>query len=60
MGVADDGVGGVDLPAAIFFRAEQRGEAGVGIEARRAEPVDRAIKPDERACVRIADKSVIL
>ena len=41
--------GGRELPAAMVGRAEQRGEAGGGIEARKAQPVDRAIAADQRA-----------
>ena len=39
---------GREQPAAVLGRAEERGEAGAGVEAREAEPVDRAVAADER------------
>ena len=36
-----------DQPAPVLGRAEQRGEAGVRIEVRQAEPVDRPVTPDQ-------------
>ena len=41
-------------------RAEQRGEAGAGVEAREAEPVDRAVAADERRGLAVADQRVVL
>jgi hypothetical protein len=62
IGVADTGrgIGGADLPAPVFLRAQESGKTGVGIEARRAEPVDGTVNPDKGAGMSVADKSVIL
>src|SRR5690606_7947726 len=49
-----------DLPAAVVQRAEQGGEAGARIEMRHAQPVDRAVPPDERAGEGVADERVVL
>ncbi len=50
---------GADLPVAVFCRAQQRCEAGVGIEARRAQPIDGAVHSHQGAAVGVADKSVV-
>ena len=39
--------------------AEQRREAGRGVEARQAEPVDRAVAADQRSRLRVADDGVV-
>ena len=49
-----------DAPVAVALVAEQRGEAGVGIEARQAQPVDRAVAGDQRAGQHVADEPVVL
>jgi hypothetical protein len=36
-----------DQPAAVMAVAEQRCETGIGVEARQAQPVDRAVAPDQ-------------
>ena len=43
----------------MLVGAEQRGEAGVGIEGRPAQPVDRAVAADQRRGLAIADQPVI-
>ena len=40
--------------------AEQRGEAGAGVEARPAQPVDRAVAADQRGGLAVADQRVVL
>ena len=40
--------------------AEQRGEAGAGVEAREAAPVDRPVAADERRRLQIAEERVVL
>ena len=47
------------MPAAMFAAAEQRGEAGGGVEARPAEPVDRSVAPDQRRGLAVADERVV-
>ena len=49
-----------EQPAAVLIVAEQRGEAGARVEAREAEPVDRAVPPDERRGLQVADQAVVL
>ena len=49
-----------DQPSAILRRAEQRREAGRRVEARQAEPVDRAVAADQSRRHQIADQTVIL
>ena len=46
-------------PAAVVGRAEQGGEAGAGVEARPAEPVDRTVEGDERGRVAVADQRIV-
>ena len=48
-----------DAPAAVLRRADQRGEAGTGIEARQAEPVDRAVLGDEGCAFAVPDHGVV-
>ena len=45
---------------AVVVRAEQGGEAGTGVEAREAEPVDRALPADQRRGLQVADERVVL
>ena len=44
----------------LLLVAEQRGEARAGVEAREAEPVDRAVAADERRGLQVADQAVVL
>jgi len=44
----------------MFGIAEQGGEAGVGVEARPAEPVDGTVAPDQRRGLAVADEGIIL
>jgi len=53
-------VDGRDLPASVLGRAEQRGEAGAAVEARPAQPVDRAVAADQRRRLAVANERVIL
>ena len=48
------------LPVAVIGGAEDRGEAGGGVEARQAQPVDRAVLADERGGVAVAQQGVVL
>src|SRR4051794_27679610 len=41
------------------MRSEQRGEAGIGVERGPAQPVDRAVAPDQSRGLAIADQTVI-
>jgi len=50
---------GSNEPPPIFRRAQQRREAGRRVEARQAEPVDRAVAPDQSRRGQIADQAVI-
>ena len=45
--------------AAVLRRAEQRRETGIGIEARPAQPVDRAVAADQRRGLAVADQAII-
>ena len=49
-----------DEPPAVLGRAEERREAGGRIEAGNAEPVDRAVPPDEGRCLAVSDDRVVL
>ena len=51
---------GREQPAAVALVPEQRGEAGARVEAREAEPVDRAVPPDECRGLQVADQAVVL
>ncbi len=46
-------------PAAVLRRAEQRRKAGVRIEARPAQPVDRAVARHQRGALAVADQGII-
>ena len=48
-----------DQPAAVLLGAEQRGKAGIGIEGRPAQPVDRSVAADQRRGLAIADQPII-
>ncbi len=47
-------------PASVVLAAQERGKAGVGIEARPAQPVDRAVASDQRGRLAVADQGVVL
>ena len=51
---------GCEQPAALALVAEQGGEAGAGVEARDAEPVDRAVAAHERRRLEVAEEAVVL
>ena len=51
--------GGGDAPAPVVGRADQRGKAGRAVEARPAQPVDRAVAADQRGAVAVADHRVV-
>ena len=51
---------GLDRPVAVLRVAEERGEQRSRVEARQAEPVDRAVAADERGGLQIADEPVVL
>src|SRR5690606_24251877 len=59
-GDAGGRVDGGDLPAPVLRPAEQGGEAGAGVEARPAEPVDGSVARDERRRLAVADQGVVL
>ena len=48
-----------DQPAAMFRGAQKGGEAGIRIETRHAQPVDRAVAADQRRGAAIADHGII-
>src|SRR5262249_31537506 len=48
-----------DLPAAMLIGAEQGGEAGIGIEPRPAQPIDRAVARHQRSRLTVADQRVV-
>src|SRR6185437_14382351 len=48
-----------EQPAAVVGVAEQRREAGAGVEAWEAQPVDRAAPLDERGGLQVADEGVV-
>src|SRR4029079_13125616 len=52
------GRGRGEQPAAAVRAAEQRGEAGAGVEAGEAEPVDGAASVDERRGLEVAEQRV--
>src|SRR5205823_12676576 len=54
------GIFGSDEPPAVLRLAEERGETGIGIKTRHAEPVDRAVTPDESRGLAVPDQRVIL
>jgi len=47
-------------PAPVFRLAEQRGEAGAGIEAREATPIDRPVTADQRGRLQVPDQRIVL
>ena len=47
-----------DQPEAVALAAQQLGEAGIRIEARPAQPVDRAVEADQRRRLAVADHAV--
>ena len=49
-----------ELPAAVVLGAEEGREAGGGVEARQAQPVDRPVPADQRRGVPVADQRVVL
>ena len=49
-----------DPPCPILGAAKQCGEAGRAVEARPAEPLDRAAAPDQRCRAAVADQAVLL
>ena len=51
---------GRQQPATLLRRAQQRAEARGVVEARHAEPVDRAVAAHERGGAQIADRRVVL
>ena len=55
----DRGCGG-ERPPTVLLVAEERREAGAGVEAREAEPVDAAVTRDERRRLEVADEAVVL
>ena len=57
---ADRFVGRGNTPIAVIRGTNQRGETGSTVEARPAQPVDRAIAADQCRGMAIADQSIIL
>ena len=55
----DDFRVGTNQPATVLRRAEQRREAGAGVEVRQAQPINGAVAPDKRRGLRVADEAVI-
>src|SRR5947209_1930568 len=51
--------GGRERPAPMLARAQQRGEAAAGVEARERRPVDRAVLRHQRGRLRAAQQSVV-
>lgn len=54
------GVPGPQAPVAVVLAAEERGEAGTGIEARQAQPVDGPVAADECGGLQVADERIVL
>jgi len=48
-----------DLPAAVVARAEQGGEAGIGIETGEAEPIEGAVIGHQRYALAVGDDGVV-
>jgi hypothetical protein len=48
-----------DPPAAVILVAEQGREAGLGIEARQAQPVHRTVRADQCGRLHVPDDGVI-
>ena len=57
---APAGLGRPDQPATVVGAAEQGGEAGGGVEAGQAEPVDRPVLADQGGGAGVADHGVVL
>ena len=51
--------GGPDAPVPVPVRPEQLSEAGVGVDARQAHPIDRAVARDQRDGRRVTDEAVV-
>ena len=49
-----------DFPAPVLLRAKERCKAGLRIEARPAEPIDRTIAADESGGLLVPDQRIIL
>src|SRR5439155_20438093 len=47
-------------PAAVLGLAQQGGEAGAGVEARQAQPIDRPVAAHQGGGVTIAEQGIIL
>ena len=58
--VATTSSAGAEQPAAVLRGAEQRGEAGGGVEARQAQPVDRPVLADQGGRAPVTDQCVVL
>ncbi len=54
------GHGRADLPLAVGLIAQQRGEAGVGVEPGQAQPVHAPVAADECRGLHVADERVVL
>ncbi len=48
-----------DQPATILVCAQQRGKAGVGVESRPAQPIDRAVAADQSGRAQITDQCIV-
>ncbi len=49
-----------DAPAAVFLVAQERGEAGRGIDARQAEPINGSVEGDQGGRPHVGDEAVVL
>ena len=49
-----------DQPASVLGAAKERGKARAAVETGQAQPVDRAVAPDERHRLAVSDNGVIL
>jgi hypothetical protein len=49
-----------DPPEPVLLTAQQRGEAGAGVEPRQAQPVDRPVPARQRGGMPVADHRVVL
>ena len=56
---AGDFAGRCDQPAPVLLGAEKCCKAGVGIEGRPAQPVDRSVAADQRRGLAIADQPIV-
>src|SRR5690606_9698819 len=48
-----------EQPTTVLRRAEKRGEARIGVEARPAQPIDGAVTADESRGLQVSDHRVI-